>query len=187
MAQIKGAKKKFFEVKVPLTSTKVHVYGSSPEELEGRVVRIDMTRSLRGKNLEMKAKLKNVNGAIEGTPISLEIMQSYIRRSVRKGTDYVEDSFEVDCKDAKLRIKPFMITRKRVSRAVRNALREGAKKHLESHVKVRTAEEIFSEITSNKIQKEISLKLKKVYPLALCEIRHAFIVPEKKTQTAAKQ
>lgn len=184
MAQIKGTKKKFFEVKVPLTATKVHVYGATPEELEGRVVRIDMTRSLRGKNLEMKAKVINNKGVLEGKPISLEVMPSYIRRSVRKGTDYVEDSFETDCKDAKLRIKPFMITRKRVSRAVRNALRENAKRHLESHVKVRTAEEVFSEITSNKIQKDISIKLKKVYPLALCEIRHIFIVPEKKTQTA---
>ncbi|MEK6858726.1 MAG: hypothetical protein AABX53_02315 [Nanoarchaeota archaeon] len=185
MAQIKGTKKRFFEVKVPLTATKVHVYGASPEELEGRVVRIDMTRSLRGKNLELRAKIKNNNGTLEGIPVSLEVMPSYIRRSVRKGTDYIEDSFETECKDAKLRIKPFMIARKRVSRAIRNALREGAKKHLESHVKVRTAEEVFSEITSNKIQKEISIKLKKIYPLALCEIRVAEIVPEKKKQTAA--
>ncbi len=185
MAQIKGTKKKFFEVKVPLTATKVHVYGTSPEELEGRVVRIDMTRSLRGKNLELRAKIKVNNGALEGIPVSLEVMPSYIRRSIRKGTDYIEDSFETECKDAKLRIKPFMIARKRVSRAIRNALREGAKKHLESHVKVRTAEEVFSEITSNKIQKEISIKLKKIYPLALCEIRVAEIVPEKKKQTAA--
>ena len=185
MAQIKGTKKKFFEVKVPLTATKVHVYGTSPEELEGRVVRIDMTRSLRGKNLELRAKIKVNNGALEGIPVSLEVMPSYIRRSIRKGTDYIEDSFETERKDAKLRIKPFMIARKRVSRAIRNALREGAKKHLESHVKVRTAEEVFSEITSNKIQKEISIKLKKIYPLALCEIRVAEIVPEKKKQTAA--
>ena len=185
MAQIKGTKKKFFEVKVPLTATKVHVYGASPEELEGRVVRIDMTRSLRGKNLELRAKIKNNNGTLESIPVSLEVMPSYRRRSIRKGTDYIEDSFETECKDAKLRIKPFMIARKRVSRAIRNALREGAKKHLESYVKVRTAEEVFSEITSNKIQREISIKLKKIYPLALCEIRVAEIVPEKKKQTAA--
>lgn len=184
MAQIKGAKKRFFEVKLPLTATKIHVYGSTPEELEGKVIRVDMTRSLRGKNLELRAKLKNVNGTLEGMPMSLEVMPSYIRRSIRKGTDYVEDSFETECKDAKIRIKPFMLTRKRVSRAVRNALREGAKKHLESHVKVRTTEEIFSEVTSNKIQKELSFKLKKIYPLAFCEIRVIEIVPEKKMQTA---
>lgn len=185
MAQIKGTKKKFFEVKLPLTASKVHVYGSTPEELEGRVIRLDMTRSLRGKNLELKAKIKNVNGVLEGMPVSLELMQSYVRRSVRKGTDYVEDSFEAPSKDAKLRIKPFMITRKRVSRGVRNALRETTKKHLIAHMKVRSTEELFSEITSNKLQRELSLKLKKVYPLALCEIRHIEIVPEKKMETAS--
>lgn len=187
MAQIKGSKKKFFEVKLPLTATKVHIYGASPEELEGCIIRVDMTRSLRGKNLELRAKVKNNNGSLEATPTSLEIMPSYIRRSIRKGTDYIEDSFETECKDAKLRVKPFMITRKRVSRAVRNALREGAKKHLEAHIKVRTAEEVFSEVTSNKIQKELSFKLKKIYPLAFCEIRVIEIIPEKKMQTAAAQ
>lgn len=186
MAQVKGTKKRFFEVKMPLTATKVHVYGATPEELEGRVIRIDMTRNLRGKNLEMKARIKNNQGVLEGVPLSLEVVQSYIRRAVRKGTDYIEDSFVAECKDAKLRIKPFMIARKRISRAVRNALRQGAKKSLEAHIRVRTLEEIFSEVTANKIQKEISLKLKKIYPLALCEIRVIEIVPEKKIQTASK-
>src|SRR3989344_5437234 len=187
MAQIKSIKKKFFNVVLPLTSAKVCIYGSSAEEMEGKVVRIDMTRSLRGKNLELRARVKNNNGVLEGTPISLEIMPSYIRRSIRKGTDYIEDSFETECKDAKLRIKPFMIARKRVSRAVRNALRENARKHIESHSKARTAEEIFSEITSGKVQRDLSIKLKKVYPLAMCEIRMIEIVPEKKIQQAAQQ
>ena len=30
---------------------------------------------------------------------------------------------------------------------------------------------MFEEILRNKIQKELSLKLKKIYPLSLCEIR----------------
>jgi len=34
-----------------------------------------------------------------------------------------------------------------------------------------TFKEVASEVMANKIQKELSLKLKKIYPLALCEIR----------------
>ncbi len=34
-------------------------------------------------------------------------------------------------------------------------------------------------MTTNKLQKELSLKLKKIYPLALCEIRHFSIESEK--------
>lgn len=184
MAAIKGAKKKFFEVKVPLTASKIHVIGYSPEELEGSVVKLDLTRSLRGKSLELKARVKNENGTLVGVPISLEIIPSYIRRIFRKGVDYVEDSFEATTKDTTLRIKPFMLTRKRVSRAIRNEIRETARKHLEAHLKIRTSEEILSEITSNKIQKELSLKLKKIYPLALCEIRSVAIVQKKAIPTA---
>lgn len=171
MVQVKSIKKKFFEVKMPLTNSQVHLYGKSIEEMDNSVIKLDLTRNLRGKNLEMRAKVVNNNGVLEGKPLSMQLIGSYTHRAARKGTDYVEDSFETDCKDAKIRIKPFLITRKHVSRSVRNALREMTKKHLESYAKVRTMEELFSEIMSNKIQKELSFKLKKIYPLALCEIR----------------
>ena len=78
-----------------------------------------------------------------------------------------------------MKVKPFMLTRQKVSRAVRNALRETARKHLESRLKARNAQEIFSEIMSNRLQKELSLKLKKIYPLAFCVIRVLEIVKEK--------
>lgn len=90
---------------------------------------------------------------------------------VRKGTNYVEDSFSAECKDAFVRIKPFLITRKKVSRAVRKALREKAKEELINYVKGKSAEILFDELLKNSIQKFLSLKLKKIYPLSFCEIR----------------
>lgn len=184
MAKVKaGAKKKFFEVKMPFTAAKVHVYAHSVEEAENTTVKIDMTRSLRGKSLEFKARVKKDGDSLTGAPVSLELLGSYIRRMFRKGADYVEDSFEADSKDAKLRVKPFMLTRNKVSRAIRNELRSTTKKHLEAHFKTRTVEELFTEVLTNKMQRELSLKLKKIYPLALCEIRVLEIVPEKAVPT----
>ena len=66
-------------------------------------------------------------------PEELDLAGSYIRRAMRKGSDYVEDSFIVDCKDAKIQVKPFLITRNKVSRAIRKELRNNAKKYLESY------------------------------------------------------
>ena len=37
-------------------------------------------------------------------------------------------------------------------------------------------EEIFSDLLSGKFQKTLSLKLKKIYPLSLCEIKDIYIV-----------
>ena len=98
-------------------------------------------------------------------------MPFYLRRMVRKGTNYVEDSFSVECRDAQIRIKPFLITRRKVSRAVRKALRNKAKEELIKYAQTKTSERLFEEVLKNQIQKTLSLKLKKIYPLSLCEIR----------------
>jgi len=98
-------------------------------------------------------------------------MPYYLKRMVRKGTNYVEDSFSVNCEDAEIRIKPFLVTRRKVSRAVRKALRNKVKEELIKYLEKETIENIFDDILKNKLQKELSLKLKKIYPLSLCEIR----------------
>lgn len=182
----KGIKKGFFEVKAPLTSAPIHLYGATAEEFNGRFVKLDLTRSLKGKSFELKLRVNHENGELKGEPVTLELAGSYIRKSIRKGTDYVEDSFAAECRDFNVRIKPFMLTRKKVSRAVRNALRTNARNFIESYIKARTAGEIFSELTANKLQRELSFKLKKIYPLALCEIRYFGIESEKAKKTEEK-
>ncbi len=172
-------KKEFFEVKVPMITTKVMLYASSPDELVGRIIKIDLTRSLRGKSLELRLKVKKEGNDLIGIPTEIELIGSFIRRMFRNGIDYVEDSFNAECKDMKVVIKPFMITRNKVSRSIRNELRNKARDFLAGRLKTRSANEIFTDITTNKLQKELSFKLKKIYPLALCEIRIFKIVGER--------
>ena len=112
----KVVKKMFFEVSAPLISTKIQLYASSPQELNNRTVKIDLTKSLRGKNLELILRIKNENEKLIGVPESVNLVSSYVRKIVRKGTDYSEDSFEANCRDFQVRIKPLMVTRRRVSR-----------------------------------------------------------------------
>ena len=180
-------KKSFFEASSTITAAKILLYAASAEELDGRIVRLDLTRNLRGKSLELRLRIKCENGVLTSEPVALELAGSYIRRMMRKGADYVEDSFVAECKDAKLLVKPFMITRNKVSRAVRRLLRNTAREHLITHLKSRPSKEIVTEITINKLQKEMSLKLKKIYPLALCEVRWFEILGEKgKTEEVPK-
>lgn len=167
----KGGKKGFYEVKAPLVSAKISLYGAGAESFDGKIVKLDLSRSLKGKSFEFKLKITAKGDNLTAEPVSLNLVNSYIRRVMRKGTDYVEDSFVGECKDTKVKIKPFLITRRRVSRAVRRALRETSRKHLEGYLKTRSSKEIFSEIMANKLQKQLFAKLKKVYPLSLCEIR----------------
>lgn len=177
--QSKIQKKRFFDVTTSATASKITLYAASAQELDGKIVRLDLTRNLRGKSLELRLRIKANGEELTGEPIALELAGSYVRRMMRKGSDYVEDSFQVECKDAKVIVKPFMITRHKVSRSVRRVLRNTTKEYILSHFITRTTKELATEITTNKFQKELSLKLKKVYPLALCEIRVFEILADK--------
>ena len=170
MAQQKK-KKRFFDVEMPAINKQTQLLAYELEELEGKFIKYDLTRILRGKSILMQFKVALNNNQAIATPRGIVLMPYFLRRMIRKGTDYVEDSFEVECKNAVLRIKPFLITRRKVSKQVRRGLRDKAKEEIRKYVKDKPAERIFEEILKNKMQKELSMLLKKVYPLSLCEIK----------------
>ena len=57
-------------------------------------------------------------------------MSSFLRRVVRKGTDYIEDSFSAESKDSILRIKPLLITRAKVSKQIRKSFKGKSKRRI---------------------------------------------------------
>ena len=185
MAQAKR-KQKFLDVEMPILKKETQLYGYDFKDIDKRTITYDLTRLLRGKGTILKLKVKIKENKAIADPIELKILPYFIRRMMRKGVNYVEDSFSIQCKDALLRIKPFLITRKKVSRAVRKALREKTKEELTEYVKNQEAETLFDEIIKNKIQKFLSLKLKKIYPLSLCEIRF-FALENQKTDDLSKE
>ena len=63
--------------------------------------------------------------------------------------------------------------------AINEQLLKDASEFLKGFVTPKTNLELFNEILAGRIQKELSLRLKKIYPLALCEIR-VFEIREKK-------
>ena len=171
-------KKKFFDVEMPLINRETQLLAMNISELEGREIKYDLTRILKGKSILMNFKVQVKDDKATSIPKEIKLMPYYLRRMVRKGTDYVEDSFAVECKDAQIHVKPFVITRRKVSRAVKKALREAAKKELTTYLKSKKVQEIFEEILRNKLQKTLSIKLKKIYPLSLCEIRSLKVIKE---------
>ena len=164
-------KKRFFDVDMPIINKQTQLQAFEISELNGRFIKYDLTRILRGKSILLQLKVIVKDDKATSTPREIKVMPYFLRRMVRKGTNYVEDSFSANCKDAQLRLKPLLVTRKRVSREVRKALREKAKEELSNYIKSKKSEVIFDDILKNKLQKELSLKLKKIYPLSLCEIR----------------
>ena len=149
--------------------TQLQAYESS--ELDGRIITYDLTRLLKGKSMLLQLRVKNEDGKMIASPIQAKLLPYFLRRMVRKGTNYVEDSFSTPSKDGKMTVKPFLVTRRKVSRAIMKALRDKAKEELIEYFKSKNSEMLFDEMIKGQMQKYLSLKLKKIYPLSLCEIR----------------
>ena len=164
-------RKKFLNVEIPIIRSKIELIGNSNEELEGRTIKLDLTRQLKGKSVEAVVKVKLENKKPVAYPEKIKLMSYFIRRMIRKRISYVEDSFETPSQENMVLIKPFLITRKRVSRIVRKTLRNKCKNWLQDYIAEKTNTELFNEILINKLQKSLSLYLKKTYPLSMCEIR----------------
>ena len=164
-------KKRFFDVMIPTIGKTTQLQAYEVKELEGRFIKYDLTRFLKGKSMLLTSEVKIEKDEAVARPKKIMLMSYFLKRMVRKGTNYVEDSFSAPCENGQLTIKPFLVTRRKVSRAVRKALRDKAREELTNHVKDRPSEHIFDEIIKNQLQRELSAKLKKIYPLSLCEIR----------------
>lgn len=164
-------KKRFFDVEMPLIRKETQLQAFEVGELDGKFIKYDLTRILKGKGILLQLKVVVNEDKASSVPREINLMPFYLKRMVRKGTDYVEDSFKENARDAVIEIKPLLVTRRRVSKAVRRGLRQKAREELSKYVKSQSYEDLFEDILRNKLQKELSLKLKKIYPLALCEIR----------------
>ena len=105
---------KTYWVEVPMLGQKFAVLSSNPEKIPGKLLKLDLTRILRGRGMEANVLIKKEEDNLVGEFISTSVAQSYIKRMMRKNISWVEDSFVVKCKDNQLRIKPFMITKKKV-------------------------------------------------------------------------
>jgi ribosomal protein S3AE len=164
-------KKKFFEIDIPLIENKHEAYATTIEELKGKVIKLDLTRQLKGKSIDIVFNVIVENHKAIAVPKKMTLLPFFIRHILHTGIDYIEDSFKAETAESEVIIKPFMITRKKVSRAVKRAIRNSAKNWLIDYLKTKTDSEAFQEILSNQTQKPLGLKLKKIYPLAICEIR----------------
>ncbi len=163
-------RKRYIEVQVPFLGESLRVLGT-PQELHNKTIKLDLTRKLRGKGLTVKLRIFDREGKLFAIPNSLTLASSYIRRMMRKRTNYVEDSFQVRCSDVRVTFKPHLITRKKVSRVVRKNLRNTTKDFIIEYCKERDYMTVAQEIFDGTLQKTLLPKLKKVYPLSFCDIR----------------
>ncbi len=163
-------RKRYIDIEIPILDSTMRILGT-PEDLNNKTIKLDLTRKLRGKGLTVTFRIVNREGKLFGIPNKMVLVSSYIQQMIRKRCDYVEDSFKAQCADIRVTVKPFLITRKRVSRAIRKNLRNTTKELLLEYLKERDYSTICNELLDNNLQKTLFPKLKKIYPLSFCDLR----------------
>jgi ribosomal protein S3AE len=164
-------KKKYHDITLEVLDSVIPILAFDPETLCGKVIKFDLTKILKGKNAEAKFLVKKQDDVLIGEIFSFALYPSFIRKMIGRNISIVEDSFSVKCKDVTLRFKPFFITRKKVHRNVRKALRDSAKYFILKTAQEKERKNIFQAVIAGTLQRVLSKRLKKIYPLAVCEIR----------------
>lgn len=173
-------RKKYFDITLEVLNSVIPILAYNPEALHGKVIKFDLTKILKGKNAEAKFLVKKKDDALIGEIFSFSLYPSFIRKMIGRNISIIEDSFSVKCQDVTLRFKPFFITRKKVHRSVGKALRDSAKYFILKTAQEKERERIFQAVIAGTLQRVLSKRLKKIYPLAVCEIRVLEVVKTKK-------
>jgi len=181
---LRKKKKRWYNILAPKEFGAKHIgetLAEEPSEIVGRVLKVNLMNltndyKRQGVNVRFRVESVNDNTALCKT-IGCEIVKSHSRRMVRKGADKMDDSFVAETKDkVKLRIKPVLVTRHRVSKPVIKDLRKRAKEFVLGRVKELNVTEVFESVVQYKLQKELKSNLLKICPVGGCDIRAVQIV-----------
>jgi len=142
----------------------------------GRNVTVNLMQ-LTGDMKSQSASVKfEISGVKDNTLITricgYEFSPATIKRFVRRRMTRIDLSLMTNTKDnITVRIKPFLLTREKVSRSVEYALRAKLKKELIDLIKKTSYEELFNMVIKHRLQKELKTNLNKIYPIKNLQIR----------------
>ena len=112
--------------------------------------------------------------------VGYNISKAIVKRMIKRNRERVDDSFVLETQDDKqVRIKPLLVTRFSTSNAVTTAIRKRARGILALAVKKATYDQFMEQLISHRLQRQLFDKLKKIYPLATCEIRKVELLKTK--------
>lgn len=175
----KTVKKKWYAIMAPKQFRNQEIgetVATDPSKITGRIIEtniMQLTGEPRKQSIRIVLRITDVKENTAQTEIiAYKIAPSYLKRNIRKNVGKIEDSFITETKDkAKIRIKPFMTTRKRAVMEVKKQIRKQTQEYIKEYVKKKTFQELITSAIAGTLQKDIREKAKKLYPLSSCELR----------------
>ncbi len=148
---------------------------TEPGELIGKKIRVNLmsiTNDPKKQSVNVVFKIKEIKGEqVVAELIGYETNQAHVKRLVRKACTKIDDSFVLDGKDGKYRIKPIIITRHKIQKRMITEMRKIMREVIGASIKDSEKWQIFLAAISNKMQMEIKNSLKRISPIGISEIR----------------
>ncbi len=153
----------------------------NPEYLINRVTGIslqDLTNDFRKSHIILFFKINKVEEDKAHTQFSGHTLTSdYLRRMIRRRRSKIEGVYDVDTRDgAKIRVKPFATTDKRIQNSQRKVVREAMKTTISNRAKHSTLSEFMKNILDGRMGSDIYKNCKKLYPVKRIEIHKTEVI-----------
>jgi len=113
--------------------------------------------------------------------IGYKISPFAVKKMTRRKRSKIDISFPAKTSDGKnFRVKLIAVTRNRAKGSAAAALCNSLKLNTITEIAKLTYDEFFNEVLKHKLQKDLQGSVKKIYPVAACELRYVKYVPTKK-------
>ncbi len=177
----KVKKKKWFPIHAPAYFNEQllgETYVAESSLVHGKYLTANLStlaKSMRKQSMNVHFRVTEVKeGKAETEIIGYSLINSALKRLVRRGRDKITDSFLSKTKDKKIiRIKPLIITMNKGTKSLQTAIRLLARKTIREHVFSKDAVDVFADIIDGKIQKQIKHAVKELAPIKSVDIRIA--------------
>lgn len=179
-SKVKKTKKKFpVEIRAPEYLNNYLLGNSQVTDLNslvGKTAKINLmyiTGNVKNQNVRLTFSVNEVNSGLAKTIVTkYDQIPYYLGRFVRKGSDLIEDSFEVTTKDSRVvTIKPFIVTKMNTSGLILSQIRKNLRELVEKDAKESVYDEFISSIIGGRIQNGYRTELKKIFPLKALEFK----------------
>jgi len=177
VAKIK--KKRWFPILAPKILGEREIgesYVTDPNNLVGRVIPCNLmivTNDIKHQNTTMKFLIKEIkdNKALT-EQVYYELTPNLLRRLMRRGKDRIDESFAAKTADnIDIRIKLFVLTNSSAKSSILAKLRNKLKEATAEIISKNKYDDIFDGVIRKKVQKDILEKVKKIFPIKICEVR----------------
>lgn len=192
---IKKGKKKWAQIYAPALFGETLLgesYVFETEDLKGKYLTANLstiTKNMRKQNANVQFKVVKVeDGKGKTEVVGYSMINSALKRLVKRGRDKVADSFICKTSDKQLiRIKPLLITSTLTTKLIQSACRLETRRVIREYVVTTTIEGTIQSIVDGKIQKIVKDALKKIFPIKNIDIRIAKLIENSKIVVTDKE